>query len=147
MRFMLACIGGALWTAAWVVLCHAAVKWVDSEGCGAGVVWGLRVGLFCLMGWISGRWVGNWAYLMLGIVVVAQPVLLAYSLAAAGEIAEPSRSTGGAVTVGISCGLMVLMLPLPVAATWSGAKWRSRRKGGVQVSKGGGGSSQDDTLA
>ena len=58
------------------------------------------------------------------LITWSQSLFVYLQLAASGEIAQPSRSTGGMVTWGIVTIFLLMFSPVPAAASWMGKRLR-----------------------
>ena len=91
-----------------------------SQRFGEGPQYFTWLGSLIVAGFVSGRlWPRSvvWGALL---ITWSQSAFVYWQLAASGEIAHPSRSTGGMVSWGIVTALLVVFSPLPALASWVG---------------------------
>jgi len=68
------------------------------------------------------------AFVGAALIVLVQPVAIYLAASASGEIAHPSGSTGGMVSVFIASVLILLGSPAVFAGAWAGVVLRRRRR-------------------
>jgi hypothetical protein len=67
------------------------------------------------------------------LIMLTQPPCVLVSVAVAGEITNPGRSTGGLVAVAICSGMLFLWTPVPLVVAWFAARARRRAHAVVAV--------------
>jgi hypothetical protein len=105
------------------LLCFGAA-WI-SRRLGEGPQYFLWFGSLIVAGFVSGRlWPRSvvWGALL---ITWSQSAFVYWQLAHSGEIAHPTRSTGGMVSWGIVTTLLVMFSPFPALASWVG--WLLRK--------------------
>jgi hypothetical protein len=113
---------GILLLATMSVLCFGASMLASGRGSGS-----LYLGWFgalTIAGFVSGAMWPRCAIWGALLTTWSQSLFVYLQLAASGEIAQPSRSTGGMVTWGIVTVFLFVFSPVPAAASWVGKKLR-----------------------
>jgi len=98
-----------------------------ASGRGSGNLYLCWFGALTIAGFASGAVWPRCAIWGALLITGSQSVFVYLQLAASGEIAQPSRSTGGMVTWGIVTAFLLMFSPVPAAASWVGKRLRLRR--------------------